>query len=186
MSLYSARFLPKRARANNLLAACKILATCFLRMRPARHHSTVHQEESYVAAEVVGHAKPELLVCNLGGDWLSQCRSGASVSYAVLVINRRTASTRAATTPPPRAAKAPHDPISYRRKDCTPPQTRRRTTKRDRGAAPASTNRSGLRGGLAALARAVGVRFPRAVARRGAARRYHANHGRRGLVRPLV
>ena len=60
-----------------------------------------------MAAELGGRAKPDLLVCNLGGDWLSQCRSGASVSYAVLVINRRTASTRAATAPSPRASKAP-------------------------------------------------------------------------------
>ena len=43
-----------------------------------------------------------LLVPSLG----FHCRSRASVSYGVLVINRRTASTGAATAPPPRASKA--------------------------------------------------------------------------------
>ena len=45
-------------RAYNPLAVCKILA-CFSAMRPARHHSTVHQEESYAAAELGSHAKPD-------------------------------------------------------------------------------------------------------------------------------
>ena len=46
-------------RAYNPLAVCKILA-CFSAMRPARHHSTVHQEESYVPTELgIARAKPE-------------------------------------------------------------------------------------------------------------------------------
>ena len=52
--------------SHNPLATCKTLAMCFLRMRPARHHSTVHQEESYVAAELGVHTKPEL-----AQDWKS-------------------------------------------------------------------------------------------------------------------
>ena len=46
-----------------IITSCKILATCLLQMRPARHHSAVHQEESYAAAELGGRAKPDKLVC---------------------------------------------------------------------------------------------------------------------------
>ena len=35
-------------------------------MRPARHHSTVRQEESYEAAELSGRAKPD---SHLQGHW---------------------------------------------------------------------------------------------------------------------
>ena len=61
MPLFSA-FLSRARRAYNPLAVCKTLATVLSAMRPAMHHSAVHQEESYVAAELgIARAKPELV-----------------------------------------------------------------------------------------------------------------------------
>ena len=126
------------------------------------HHSAVHPVSHVLRAGRWSQDTPHFL------SWLVPSLGILACSIAFLT-SRRPALHK--TTPRDSRGCVAHrapTPRSTRRRTRaprrnTPPHVVVGRLDEDRGAAPASTNRSGLRGGLAALARAVGVRFPRAV-----------------------